>query len=198
MPAAAGAAEILLEVPAPDPGAVAGIQTSEVALLANGIDTVAVDGRRAAEVAAGRTDLGRPDDLALVTVDSDDVGQPVLVAQRVDAIPGDGDAGVAGAKAGRLPDDRRTAFGPLLEQAGVRREVVLPGAAEARPVGLFLGSKSRAGEQGQGQTGGKQVGGSHGVGSLEDWNQAGSNRVSLPLGSPTGQGRPRSGFQPSA
>src|SRR5262245_34536842 len=137
MPAAAGAAEIFLEVPAPDPGAVAGIQTNEVALLANGIDAVAVDGRRA----------------------------------------GDGDAGVAGAEAGRLPDDWRTVFGPLLEQAGVRREVVLPGAAEARPVGLFLGSKSRAGEQGQGQTDGKQVGESHGVGSLEDSKQAGTNRV---------------------
>src|SRR5205807_9483941 len=105
----------------------------------DGVDAVAVDGRRAAEVAASGTDSGRPDELALVTIDGDHVRQPAVVAHRVDAVAGDGDTGVSGAESGRLPDDRRTLLGPLLEQAGVRREVILSGAAEARPVSFFFG-----------------------------------------------------------
>src|SRR5262249_3231619 len=66
LPAAAGAAEVLLEVLAPDHLAVGRLRAGQVAVLADGVDAVAVHRRGAAEVAARPADLGGPEDLAVL------------------------------------------------------------------------------------------------------------------------------------
>src|SRR5262249_60071310 len=114
VPAAALTLEVGVEVLPPDDALLAGIDADQVALLADGVDAVAVNGRGGPEVAAFPADLDGPEDLAGVAVQGEEPGHGPLVAQRVDALAGDGQAGVAAADARPLPHELRPALGPAL------------------------------------------------------------------------------------
>lgn len=113
VPAALLAAELFDEVVLPDWLAVL-VDAGEVALLAEGVDAVAVDGRRAAEAAAGRADGGGPEDVALLAVEGNEVRLAGLVAEGVDAVAGDADGGESAAEPLRGVEEFRTVFGPAL------------------------------------------------------------------------------------
>ena len=68
MPVAASAAEIAAEILVPAHLAVPDSDANEIAILADGVDAVAVHGRGAAKVAARRADLRGPETLPVLAV----------------------------------------------------------------------------------------------------------------------------------
>ena len=118
----------------PEPLAVLRLQANKIAFLAQRVDTLAVHRRRAAEVAAGRADLRGPRGLAGVALQGEDVRLQPPVAERVDALARDADAGVALADVGRFPHQRRPSLWPGFEQPRFGGHVVAVGPAELRPV----------------------------------------------------------------
>src|SRR4029453_14127124 len=96
----------------------------------------AVHGGGAAEVVAGTADLRGPEGFTVLAIEGEDVGLAILVAHGEDAVAGDGDAGVAGADAGALPEQFGSVLGPLFEEALVGRDVIEFRPPEARPLAL--------------------------------------------------------------
>src|ERR1700730_12727049 len=134
MPAADRAVEFLEQVAMPHALAVLRFQAYEIALLAERINVVAVDGRRAAEVAAGGADVDGPDELAVVPLQGDCFGDIAFVAKRVDAVADDAEARIAAAQVFNLPGEQRGVLGPRLKQAGFLGDVIAVRAAELGPI----------------------------------------------------------------
>src|SRR5262249_15822977 len=127
-PTAAVALEVLDEVLAPALLADGSIETDEVAVEAQRIDALTIDGRAAARsgmaspVGANRPDLGGPELLAGLLAQGDHVFLPVAVAHREDAASGNRGRAVVLAHALGLPELFRAVGGPLLQESCLARQ----------------------------------------------------------------------------
>ena len=151
-PEAAGrnlGAEFLRQVLAPDLAAVGRLDANQHALTAEGEHPIAVHGGRRIGAAAPlvavevphRADVGLPAFLALV-VQGDELLDALVAdgverpgAEDVGTAADHGEGAVAGAGVLECPGKFRAVLGPLLEEAGFRRDAAAVGAAPLRPVG---------------------------------------------------------------
>src|SRR6185436_16450475 len=85
----------------------------------------------AAVVLTPRTEILRPDLTAIEAIQRDGDALAVAKALDEDAVAGDGQRAVTGAEVLSGPERRRTAWRPLCEQPGFRRD-----AASVRPAPL--------------------------------------------------------------
>ncbi len=154
------AAEVVGQAAVPQATAGGRVQADQVAAGAQGIDPPAVDrGRAAGPVRVGRSHLGGPQLLLRLEVQGNHelrlLAGPVLaVAHGEKASSGDRHGRVALAQSMNLPQQRRPALGPLLEEARLGANPVVVRPPELRPVGH--GGRADARQDGPGQKSSQQ------------------------------------------
>ena len=134
------ASEIAKDIALPHRGAI-GLEARQIAVLAERVNAIAVDGRCAARpgsavIRHGRTQRLRPDFLPIRPIEGDDNAVAAARALDEDTIARNRHRSVAGSKSGRRPDDRRPGRGPFLQEAGLFRQ---PRAIGALPLGPVSG-----------------------------------------------------------
>ena len=141
---------------APEFLAIRDLDADEGAVAAEGVNVVAIDGRRAPRANAPillrhgveLAELVDPEFLAGIGVEAEEDFRAVARAHGEEFAAGDGEAGIAAAGIGIAPDFLRAFGRPLLEQAGFFRDVIAIRAAELGPVeGGIVGADS-GGKQG--------------------------------------------------
>src|SRR5262249_18722370 len=135
------AAEVLDEVLAPDLFAlVLDVDADEVAVAAEGVKAVAIDGRRATRavapttVAEERADLGPPELRLRLQIDGEDVFGVFESAQRVERVADDRRPGEAEPRVLVRPEQLRAFLRPRLQQAFLLGDIGAVGPAELRPI----------------------------------------------------------------
>ena len=133
------AAEVPGQAPAPALGARCGLHAHQVALGADRVHEVAVHGGCASGpahlVVPGGADPGRPERLAVRSLERHELLGAGFVAHGEETVPRDGHARKADANAGGRPGQRRSRGRPGREKAMVRGEAVAARPAPAGPVG---------------------------------------------------------------
>src|SRR5687767_510130 len=130
--------EIAEDIALPHSGPI-GLDAQQIAILAEYVQTIVVDGRCAARprttvVRLGCTQRLRPDFLAVRTIEGNDDAVATARALDEDAIARNRHRTVTAANSGCRPYDWRPGRGPFLQEAGLFRHSRAIGALPLRPV----------------------------------------------------------------
>ena len=134
------AVKVVHHVEAPDAFARSRVETHQHAVRRQGVETVAIHGRRTARPMSARfperdARVGAPQLLAGVRIERQHVLFVAVLALNEEAAIGNRGGRVALAEAVDFPDQRRPALRPRVKQAGLRGDSIAVRTAPLRPVG---------------------------------------------------------------